>query len=62
VGGRGAELEGRIKGVNGWREGRVGRSSAVMLLYCTGGVGEQCGKVTLPHCSPPPTPSHPHNH
>ncbi len=30
-----------------------------MLLYRTGGmgVGEQCGKVTLSHCSPNPLPS-----
>ncbi len=40
----------------GWMERRVGGSSAVIILYRTGGVGEQCGKVTLPHCSPPPSP------
>ncbi len=34
--------------------GNEGERSAVMLLYRTGGGGliEQCGKVTLPHCSP----------
>jgi hypothetical protein len=25
-----------------------------MLLYRTEGLGEQCGRVTLLHCSPPP--------
>jgi hypothetical protein len=38
--------------------GEGGGSSAVMFLYRIGGVGggvvEQCGKVTLPHCSPTP--------
>jgi hypothetical protein len=28
-----------------------------MLLYRTGGGGEQCGKVKLPHCSRNPLPS-----
>ncbi len=37
-------------------EKRVGSSSAVMLLYRTGKVGEQCGKVTLSHCSTLPHP------
>jgi hypothetical protein len=41
---------------NKFFNGGVG-SSAIMLLYRTGGVGgEQCGKVTLPlpHCAPTP--------
>jgi hypothetical protein len=32
----------------------MGGSSLVKVLYRTGGAGEHCGKVTLPHCSPTP--------
>jgi hypothetical protein len=42
-----AELEGENKRGGGME----------VLLYCTGGFGgggEQCGKVTLSHCTPPP--------